>query len=149
MRKLLFFACLGFLLVVAGCQYDVVLSPELKALKPKRVYVESFTARNNQIGDVLRDVVTKEFLRKRVVLCSKESATLFVSGAAFFTDRAVGAAGLFGSSTHSSEAIESFSLVVKDIEGNTVALASYDNVNRYGAVRLGREVGAILAIHLR
>ena len=149
MRKSAWPAGLACLIALGGCYSDIVVSPKLRAVKSKCVYVEPFTARNSQIGEVLRDVVTKEFLRHRVNLCDKDNATLFVSGAAFLTERARGREGWFGVSSQTTEAIESLSLTVKDNRGHTVASASYDNVERFTASRLAREVGGALAGHLR
>ena len=133
----------------AGCRSDIVCTQRVKLLSHKCVYIEPLQTQDLHVGKVLRDVIEKEFARRRFEICDANSATILVSGAAFMTERSVSKRDLFGSSGASSEAIESVSLVVKNRAGELLATASYDNNERYTASKLGTELGGALAGKLK
>ena len=136
--------CLIGLLVagmLAGCNSDIVTTNSLKMLEHKCVYVAPLESDDPQVGQVIKDVIEKELVRKKIDLCDKNTATILFSGSTFMTVRGTGAA--------SSQAIESVSLVGKNQDGEMLLSASYDNVDRYSASKLARELGSSLANKLK
>jgi len=125
----------------AGCNSDIVCMPRLKMLEHKCVYVAPIESQDPHVGKVIRDVIEKEFMRKKVELCDPNMATIFISGTTFLTVRPA--------SRQTAEAIESVSVVAKDKEGEVLLSASYDNKNQYTASRLAQEFGRALAGKLR
>ena len=130
--------------ISAGCNSDIVTTNHLKALPHKCVSIAPFESENPQIGKVVRDVIEKEFIRRKIKLCDSDTATIFVTGATFLTVRATTNQSLIG-----SQAIESVSLVAKNINGEVVLSASYDNNNRLSASKLAQEFGSAVADKLR
>jgi hypothetical protein len=110
-------------------------------LEHKCVYVAPIESQDPHVGKVIRDVIEKEFMRKKVELCDPNMATIFISGTTFLTVRPA--------SRQTAEAIESVSVVAKDKEGEVLLSASYDNKNQYTASRLAQEFGQALAGKLR
>ncbi len=144
------------LLVIAifsGCHSDIVTTPTLKTLTAKCVHIEPIESENPYVGKVLRDVLEKEFIRKKVEICDSNSATIFITGSTFLTMRSTGnetklhivSTGSFVS----TQAIESVSLVAKDSNGEILLTASYDNKEQYSASKLAKEFGSALAGKLR
>ncbi len=134
---------------LAGCHTDVVCTKQLKELTHKCVYVEPLKTESPVVGQVLRDVIEKEFVRRRIEICDVNSATIIIGGSAFLTQRAEESRNFLGGSANSSQAIESVSLVAKNRDGEILASASYDNNERYTAGRLGKELGGALADKLK
>jgi len=60
----------GLLIIVisAGCNYDIVTSKRLKELDYRCIYVAPIDSEEPQIGQVIKDVIEKEFMRKKVKL---------------------------------------------------------------------------------
>lgn len=141
MGKTFLFVGLLALCVCAGCNSDIVCTPRLKMLESKCVYVSPIESEDPHVGKVVRDVLEKEFIRKKVELCDPNTATVFISGTTFLTTRAA--------SRQSVQAIESLSIVAKDRDGEVLLSASYDNKNQYTASRLAQEFGQALANKLR
>ena len=135
--------------VSAGCSSDIVITNRLKGLTQKCIYIAPLESEDPQIGKVVRDVIEKEFIRKKIEVCDPNTATVFISGATFLTSRATASQGLFGSESASSQAIESVSLVAKDSSGEVLLSASYDNKERYTASKLAKEFGAAVADKLK
>ncbi len=129
----------------AGCNSDIVTTNRLKELNLKCVYIEPFESEDPQVGKVIRDVIEKEFIRKKIELCDPNTATIFITGATFLTARATSSGTFLTTSSYSSQAIESVSLVAKDVEGEVLLSASYDNKDRYSASKLAKEFGSALA----
>ncbi len=142
---------IGFLAICvsAGCNSDIVTTNRLKELTHTCVYIAPLESENPQVGKVIRDVIEKEFIRKKVELCDSNTATVFITGAAFLTARATSSGTFLSTSSYSSQAIESVSLVAKDVEGEILLSASYDNKERYSASKLAQEFGAALANKLK
>ncbi len=150
MRRIaLFLLAVSALSISAGCHSDIVVTRRAKELTHKCVYVEPLDSEDPRIGQVIRDIVEKEFVRRRFDVCKPENATMFISGSAFLTTRSTSEKSFFGASAASSQAIESVSLVVKDSDGKLLASASYDNKERYTASRLAKELGGALANRLK
>jgi len=149
MNKLPWFVALPLVGVLLGCNSDIVCTDRLAMLDYKCVYIKPLKSDNPQIGEVLRDVLEKEFIRRNVQVCDPNNATIFVSGATFLTLRSTSSETFLGGSTDSSQAIESISLVAKDNTGQILVSASYDNQERYSATRLAKEFGSALAEKLR
>ena len=101
----------------AGCNSDIVTTNRLKELTYKCVYVAPLESEDPQVGKVIRDVIEKEFIRKKIELCDLNTATVFITGATFLTARATSSGTILTTSSYSSQAIESVSLVAKDVEG--------------------------------
>lgn len=141
MGRTLLLVGLLVLCACAGCNSDIVCMPRLKMLEHKCVYVAPIESEDPHVGKVVRDVIEKEFMRKKVELCDPNMATVFVTGTTFLTTRAA--------SRQSVQAIESLSIVAKDREGEILLSASYDNKNQYTASRLAQEFGQALADKLR
>ena len=142
---------IGLLMIGAliGCHSDIVCTEHLKKLENKCVYVEPLESEDPQIGKVLRDVLEKEFIRRKVQICDPNDATILISGATFLTVRSTSSEALFMGSSDSRQAIETVSLVAKDPNGLILMSASYDNQERYSAGRLAQEFGAALAGKLK
>ena len=133
----------------AGCNSDIVTTNRLKELTHTCVYIAPLESENPQVGKVIRDVIEKEFIRKKVELCDSNTATVFITGAAFLTARATSSGTFLSTSSYSSQAIESVSLVAKNSNGEVLLSASYDNKERYSASKLAQEFGAALANKLK
>jgi len=137
------------LITFGGCHSDIVCTKRIKLLKRKCVHVEPLETENPYIGRVLKDVIVKEFVRRRFEICDPNSATIIITGSAFLTQRSESDRNLLGGSAFSSQAIESVALAIKDKDGGLLASASYDNTERYTASRIGKELGGALADRLK
>lgn len=135
--------------IFVGCHSDIVVTKRLKTLTRKCVYLEPIKTESPYIGQVLRDVIEKEFVRRRFEICDQNKATVLISGSAFLTERSQSDRHILGGSATSSRSIESVTLVVNDNAGERLASASYDNNERYTASKLGKELGAALADKLK
>ena len=135
--------------MVTGCSYDIVTSKKLKHIEHKCIYIATIESKDPQVGKVIGEVLNKEFLRRRFSFCGPDKATIFISGSTFMTNRGKGKSNLFGSSSYTTEAIESVSLVIKDRSGDVIASASYDNKDRKSATKLATELGKALAKKLK
>jgi len=133
----------------AGCNSDIVTTHRLKELTHKCIYVAPLESEDPQVGKVIRDVIEKEFIRKKIELCDPNTATIFITGATFLTARATASGTFLSTSSYSSQAIESVSLVAKDSSGEVLLSASYDNKDRYSASKLAQEFGSALANKLK
>jgi hypothetical protein len=143
---------IGVLLVTfAGCHTDIVTTKQLKAVKNKCIYVHAIESEDPYVGMVLRDILEKELIRKKVQLCSAESATVVISGSTFMTLRSSAEAGLLGGqkSAAASQAIESLTITAKDQQGNVLLTASYDNAEQFTASKLAQSFGSALADKLK
>ncbi len=135
--------------VSAGCNSDIVTTNRLKELTYKCVYLAPLESEDPQVGKVIRDVIEKEFIRKKIELCDSNTATIFITGATFLTARATSSGTFLSTSSYSSQAIDSVSLVAKNNNGEVLLSASYDNKERYSASKLAQEFGAALANKLK
>ncbi len=133
----------------AGCNSDIVTTNRLKELTHTCVYIAPLESEDPQVGKVIRDVIEKEFIRKKIELCDSNTATVFITGAAFLTARATSSGTFLSTSSSSSQAIESVSLVAKNSNGEVLLSASYDNKDRYSASKLAKEFGTALANKLK
>ena len=149
MNRLHWYWGLLALAVCAGCNSDIVTTNRLKKLTHRCVYIAPLESKDRQIGKVLRDVIEKEFIRKKIKLCDPNTATVFMTGATFLTARATSSRTILTTSSYSSQAIESVSLVAKDSEGEILLSASYDNKDRQSASQLAKEFGSALANKLK
>ncbi len=149
MNKLHWFLGLLAIAVSAGCNSDIVTTNRLKELTHRCVYIAPLESEDPQIGKVLRDVIEKEFVRRKIELCDPNTATVFMTGATFLTARATTSGTILTTSSYSSQAIESVSLVAKNVEGEILLSASYDNKDRQSASELGKEFGSALANKLK
>ncbi len=144
---------IGLLAIAAstGCNSDIVTTRGLKNLTHKCVHLESIESDDPHVGKVIRDVIEKEFVRRKIELCNSDTATVFITGATFLTEQAQSNGSFFGmgSSSSSTQAIESLSVVAKDGSGQVLLSASYDNNNRHSASRLAKEFGSALADKLK
>ena len=141
MNKLYWLIGLFLISTIAGCGSDIVSTDRLKMLEHKCVYIEPLESDDPHVGQVIKDVLEKELLRKNVELCDPNTATVLFTGSTFMTVRGTGSA--------SSQAIESVSLVGKDPDGEMLLSASYDNKDRYSASKLAQQFGSELAKKLK
>jgi len=139
------------LALVAGCHTDIVTTKQLKAVKHKYVYVHNIESQDPFVGQVLRDVLEKEFIRKSVKLSDNDNATVIITGSTFLTTRSSGERGFMGigGKESSAQAIESVTVIAKDPQGVTLMTASYDNKEQFTASKLAQEFGSALADKLR
>jgi RecA-family ATPase len=137
------------LIFFAGCHTDIVTTKQLNAVKNKCIYVQSIDSQDPYVGKVIRDVLEKEFIRKRVQLCDEMTANVIITGSTFLSTRSAGKKNWFGSSDSSAQSIESLTISAKDREGNVLLNASYDNAEQFTASRLAKEFGSALADKLR
>jgi len=135
--------------VSTGCNTDIVTTRGLKKLTHKCVYIAPIESDNPQVGKVIRNIIEKEFVRRKIELCDSDTATVFITGATFMTARATSSGSFLGKSSTSTQAIESVSVVAKDSSGQVLLSASYDNKDRYSASKLAREFGSALADKLK
>lgn len=149
MNRLTWFIGLVIVSVLLGCNSDIVCTEHLKLLENKCVHIEPLASENPQIGKVVRDILEKEFIRRKVQICDPNTATILIGGATFLTVRATSSEALFMGSTDSRQAIESVSLVARDPNGQVLMSASYDNQDRLSASKLAKEFGSALAGKLR
>lgn len=139
----------ALLLSTAGCNMDIVTTEHLSAVSERRVYVEAIGSQDPQVGEVLKDILEKELLRRNVAMCDEKNATIIMEGATFMTDQSKSSAGLFGPSAVSNQALESITLTARDREGQILLSASYDNMDRKTAGRAGKEFGQAIAQRLK
>jgi hypothetical protein len=142
---------IGLLAIVvsAGCNSDIVTTNRLKELTHKCICIAPLKSEDPQVGEVIRDVIEKEFIRKSIELCDPNTATIFITGATFLTLRGVSSGSILSTSSYTSQAIESVSLMAKDSSGEILLSASYDNKDRLSASKLAQEFGAALAKKLK
>jgi hypothetical protein len=124
-----------------GCHSDIVCTSRLKMLEYKCVHIEAIESEDPHVGQVIKDVIEKEFVRAKVELCDPNMATVFITGTTFLTARAA--------KRGSQEAVESVSAVAKDRDGEILLSASYSNKEQYTASKLAREFGKALAGKLK
>jgi hypothetical protein len=136
-------------LVCAGCNSDIVTTHHLKELGEKRVYIAPLESEDPQVGQVIRGVLEKEFIRRRVALSDPNDATVIITGATFMTTRGKSAGTLLGSSSSSIQACESVSVTAKDRENRILLSASYDNKDRCTVSEFARKFGSALAAKFR
>lgn len=141
MNKLYWFIGLFVISTLSGCGSDIVTTDRLKMLEHKCVYIAPLESEDPQVGQVIKDVLEKELLRQHIDLCDPNTATVLFTGATFLTVRGSGGA--------SGQAIESVSLVGKDVNGEMLLSAAYDNKERYSASQLAKEFGSNLAKKLK
>jgi hypothetical protein len=141
MNKLYWLIGLFVIGTLAGCGSDIVTTDRLKMLEHKCVYITPLESEDPHVGQVIKDVLEKELMRKQVELCDPNTATVILTGSTFMTVRGSGAA--------TSQSIESVSLVGKDTNGEMLMSASYDNKERYSASKLAQQFGSELAKKLR
>ena len=140
------------LVLLAGCNTDIVTTKQLKTVKNRCVYVTPIDCQDPYVGKVLRDVLEKEFVRKNVKLCDADNATVILTGSTFMTTRSKGETSLFnmfGGKQSSAQAIESITIAAKDKAGNMLLTASYNNVDQLTASKLAKDFGSTLADKLR
>jgi hypothetical protein len=145
MNKLYWLIGLVLISTSAGCNSDIVCTNRLKMLEHKCVYIAPIESEDPHIGKVVRDIIEKEFIRRKIELCDSNTATVFITGATFLTVRSTSNQNLLASSSASSQSIESVSLTAKDKDGEILLSASYDNKERYSASKLAKEFGQALA----
>ncbi|MFH1716382.1 MAG: hypothetical protein ABIF19_03455 [Planctomycetota bacterium] len=141
MNRLLWLVGLLAIGVCAGCESDIVCTKQLKMLEHKCVHIAPIESEDPHVGQVVRDVIEKEFIRRKVDLCDPNTANVFITGTTFLTVRSA--------SRQSQQAIESVSLVGKDRDGEILLSASYDNKSLYTASKLAHEFGQALAGKLK
>ncbi|OHB61662.1 MAG: hypothetical protein A2168_02770 [Planctomycetes bacterium RBG_13_50_24] len=142
MNKLCWLIGLLVTSILAGCgSEDIVTTNSLKMLEHKCVYIAPLESDDPHVGKVIKDVLEKELMREKIELCDPNTATVLFTGSTFMTVRGGGAA--------SNQAIESVSLVGKDINGEMLLSASYDNKERYSASQLAKQFGSTLAKKLK
>ncbi len=145
MKKGVFLTTL-LLILSSGCATDIVVTDALKQVEPKCVHIEPIQSDDPYVGQVLRDILEKELLRKNVKLCDPESATIFLSGSTFVTNRTP----INGKTkTVTNQCIESVSLIAKDRDGQILLSASYDNKEQFTASKIGMEFGRMVADKLK
>ncbi|MGA2071026.1 MAG: hypothetical protein ABSG97_06720 [Sedimentisphaerales bacterium] len=142
----------AILTLVAGCNTDIVTTKQLNTIKNKCVYITPIESQDQYVGKVLRDVLEKEFLRKRVQLCESDNANIILTGSAFMTTRSKGETSflnLLGGKQSSAQSVESVTITAKDKAGNLLLTASYNNADQLTASKLAQEFGSSLADKLR
>lgn len=153
MKKLRWLTGLLLIASCAGCYTDIVTTPRLKTLTEKRVCIEPIKSENPNVGMVLRDVIEKEFVRKKIELADPNTATIFITGSTFLTVRSTANETklyIVGTgSSNANQAVESVSLVAKDNSGEILLSASFDNKKRYTASKLAKKFGSSLAKKLK
>lgn len=149
MNRLYWLIGLLAIAVSAGCSSDIVTTNRLKELTHRCVYIAPLESEDPQVGKVIRDIIEKEFIRKKIELCDPNTATIFITGATFLTARAESSGTFLSASSISSQAIESVSVIAKDSNGEVLLSASYDNKDRNSASKLAKEFGAALADKLK
>lgn len=133
----------------AGCNSDIVTTRYLKELDEKCVYIAPLESDDAQVGQVIRGVLEKEFIRKKVTLCDPNTATVFISGATFMTVRGKSSGTLLTSSSSSTQACESVSVTAKDRDNHILLSASYDNKSRCTVSDFAKSFGSALAAKFR
>ncbi|MBN2020259.1 MAG: hypothetical protein JW749_08545 [Sedimentisphaerales bacterium] len=147
MKKALMISVL--LVFACGCHSDIVTTKQFKLIKEKFVYIHPIDCEDPFVGRVLRDVLEKEFIRKKVRFSDANTANVIITGSTFLTVRSAGKTGWFGSKEASAQAIESVAITAKDRQGNVLLTASYDNSEQLTASKLAKEFGSTLAYKLR
>lgn len=145
MKRFVLISVLLAISVSAGCSYDIVTTKRMKLLEYKCVHIASIESLDPQVGKVVKDVIEKEFVRRKVQMCDPNTATIIVTGATFMTSRSAASHNFLGGSSIAGQAIESVTIVAKDRAGQILLSASYDNKKQHTASKLGKELGAALA----
>ncbi len=149
--KKTYFLILALLIAVIGCNSDVVTTKHINNLTVKCVHVMPIQSDDPYVGQVLSDVIEKEFIRRNFELCGADSATIIISGSTFMSMRSGPDAGSLGGrkSAAANECIDSVSITAVDNLGNVLLTASYDNRELYTVSKVGMEFGAMLADKLK
>ncbi len=147
MNRLFWIIILLMIIVFAGCNSDIVTTNHLKELKDKCIYITPIQSDNPYVGKVLRDVLEKEFIRRKIKLCDPETATILITGATFMKLRSAPDADSLNSnkSAAANKAVESVSIMAKNRNGQILLTASYDNKEQYTVSKLAQEFGSALA----
>jgi hypothetical protein len=132
------------LILIAGCNYNVVRNKDVKLDTPKCVCNERLKIEDPNIGTVFHNAIEKEFVRCGFELCRHNTATILISGSASLTERSTA-----GGSLNSEQTIESVSLTAKNKTGQILATVSYDNTKRLPTSRLAAELGRAIAKKLQ
>ncbi len=127
--------------VLAGCNSGIVTSPRLKMLEHKCVHISPIESEDPHMGKFIRDIIEKEFMRKKVDVCGPNMATVFITGTTILT--------VSSAPNQSQQTIESVSVVAKDKDGEILLSASYDNKKQYATSKLARKFGRALAGKLK
>lgn len=135
--------------LTAGCNSDIVTTKHLKELDHTCVYIAPLDSSDPHVGRVIKDVLDKEFLRKKVSLCDPNTATVLITGATFMTLRSKSSGILLTSSSTSAECCESISITAKDRDDRILLSASYDNSDRYTVSEFAKRFGSALAAKFR
>ncbi len=144
---------LSLMVLSASCHTDIVTTPRLKLLAEKRIHIEPIQSENPRVGQVLRDIIEKEFIRKRIELGDPNTATVLIAGSTFMTVRSKASqtkVSVIGSgSAFANQAVESISVTARDRDGQILLTASYDNKKQDTVSKLGKEFGKALAQKLK
>jgi len=132
------------LILITGCNYNVVRNKSVKLDTPKCICNERLKIDDPNIGNVFHDAIEKEFVRCGFKLCRHTNATILISGSASLTPRPIA-----GGSSDSGQTIESVSLIVKNRAGQILVTASYDNTPGITTSRLAAELGRAIAQKLQ
>lgn len=135
--------------LLAGCHSDIVTTKYLKELDQKCIYITPLQSDDPHVGEVIRDVLEKEFIRKNVALCDPNSATVILTGATFMTTRGKSSSNWVTSSGTTAQACESVSVTAKDRENHVLLSASYDNSGRQTVSQFAKGFGSALAAKFR
>ena len=141
MNRISLFIGLLVIIIISGCNSDIVCTERLKELDSKCVYIEPLSSEDPHVGQVLRDALEKELIRQKISICDENSATIILTGSTFLTVR--------GSGANAGQSIESVSLVGKDRSGQVLLSASYDNKEKASASKISMEFGSALAAKLK
>lgn len=137
---------------LAGCnEMDIVTTQGLKTLTRRCIHIKPIQSQDPYVGQVLSDVIEKEFVKKKAMLCDEENATIIVTGSTFMTMRSGATSGSLRSrkSAAANEALESVSLLAKDQQGQILLTASYDNTKQRTAGRIAKKFGSAIARKLK
>ena len=151
MNRLYWLIGLSVIGISAGCNSDIVTTNHLKELKDKCIYITPIQSDNPYVGKVLRDVLEKEFIRRKIKLCEPDTATILITGATFMTLRSAPDADALNSnrSAAANQAVESVSIMAKNRNGQILLSASYDNKEQYTVSKLAQEFGSALVNKFR
>jgi hypothetical protein len=136
-------------ILLAGCHSDIVTTNYLKELDQKCVYIAPVQSEDSHVGQVVRDVLEKEFIRRKIPLCDPNSATVILTGATFMTTRGKSSSNWVTSAATSAQACESVSITAKDRENHILLSASYDNSGRKTVSQFAKNFGSALAAKFR
>lgn len=147
----------GLAVMLAGCYSDVMVTETLKGYYRRDVFIGDINCQAPEASSILRDSLTKAFIKNGVNVTSRDNATMILSGDVFLSYGSKELAsgfrtsdvGSFYGSGKSGYTIESASFKMKDTFGEILLIATFNNYDRLSVDQVGYFLGNDIALKVR